>query len=231
MNELKPNPYLKAKLKKQLFDKTISWKHFPEYKIFDGGRRFVLRTMQDDPAEFERVAALWRENASYLFRGPYEFVLDPATYPQIFSKGPTFMMGKRYMFVIEFEDEITGAAVLNMDEKNMAIEWAPVIISKTCYSESLCEAVFSFIEQYLGQTGAEYVFALVPVFDRSMQSLLNKLGFKVRGVIPGLILAWAGNESYCRNSIVYMDKFYNDGQELAVEPKDLIPEATRVYNK
>ena len=119
----------------------------------------------------------------------------------------------------------------NMDEKNMAIEWAPVIISKTCYSESLCEAVFGFIEQFLAQTGAEYVFALVPVFDRSMQTLLKKLGFTVRGVIPGLILAWAGDESYCRNSIVYMDKFYHDGQKLAVEPKDLIPEAKAVYRK
>jgi len=229
MNELKPLPLFSTVKKKALDDRAISWKHIPQYKIFDAGNKYILRSMVDEETEFEHVAELWRENASYLFAGPYEFVLDSGTYPEIFKKGPTFMTGNWFMLVIEYEERIVGASLLNIDTKNMAIEWAPVIISKTCYSASLCEIVYGFIGQAIEQTGVEYVFALVPAFDRSMQTMLKKLKFSIRGVIPGLILAWAGDNSYCRNSIVYMDKFYNEGNAIAVPPSDLLPEAAACY--
>ncbi len=225
MNDLNPTPTLASHTKRPLNTRKIEWKRLPEYKIFEGGKRYILRSMEDRESEFEAVAKLWRNHASYLFGSPYEFVLDPDTYPTIFSTSDQFMQKDWFMEVIEHDEAIVGATLLNRDVKNMAIEWSPVIISKSCYSKSLCEAVYQFIEQSIEKAGAEYVFALVPSFERAMQELLLTLKFKIRGVIPGLLLTWASENSYCRTSIVYMDKFYNDGDTLVVPPNEVVPAA------
>jgi hypothetical protein len=228
INDLEPFKKYKDIEFRKLSDREISWKPFNPIRILGGD--YLIRMLKNDNRDFKKSAKLWRKSFAELYGGPYDFLLCPDEYVNIFGKGNKFLEGEWFLFVIEYENDLVGASLLHMNAKNMAIEWSLAAIDPSHRNKNLFRPIVEICDEITKNSGAEYACMYAATFHKISQNIAIEIGFTIRGVIPGFILAWNGDDMYYRHPIVFMDKFYNDGEKLSTRDMALSSQAKEVWD-
>jgi len=226
-SELKPFKTYKHIELRKLSDREISWKSFLPREILGGD--YLVRVLRDNDNEFKKSATLWQRGFSEIFGGPYDFLLYAEQYRKIFGEGKEFLKDEWFSFVVEYEDDLAGGVLLRMNRKNMSIEWSLATVDPLHRNKHLFRPIVEITDEITNSSGAEYAYIYSTTFHEFTQILAMERGFTIRGIMPGLILAWIKNDSYYRHPIVYMDKFYNGGGNVSTREMELVPQAKKLW--
>lgn len=213
---------------RKLSDRDIGWKTFSPRKI--RGDDYLVRPLRDDDNEFIKSATLWQRGFSEIYGGPYDFLLYPKKYRGIFGEKMQFLNGEWFSFIVEYEDNLVGGVLLHMNKKNMSVEWSLATIDPLHRHQHLFRPLVQITDEVTASSGAEYAYIYSATFHKYSQILALERGFTIRGIIPGYILSWITNDSYYRHPIVYMDKFYNGGENMSTREMDLVPPAKELWD-
>ena len=190
----------------------------------------LIVELKRDNEDFKKSAKLWRRSFPELYGGSYDFLLYPEQYEYIFGKGNRFLKHEWFLFVIENENDLVGASLLHMNPKNMSIEWSLAVVDSLHRNKNLFRPIVETCDDITKKSGAEYAFMYAATFHKISQKIAIDIGFTIRGVMPGFILAWMKNNMYYRHPIVYLDKFYNGGEKVSAMEMKLVPQANELWN-
>lgn len=183
--------------------------------------------------DLARVAELMRESYPELRGSALEFLHRPEGYRWLFDERPRRRGREGLCIVGEYADpgELTEALVLEMNRINLSVFLTALAIHPRHRRErAINKGLLFFCDEYLEACGIEYASAHVTTNHPVTQRVLFKLGYAIRGVLPGATLYWAGvGESYRRDSVVLMDKFFNGAERLVSPQMRLIPRAARLW--
>ncbi|HPZ08700.1 MAG TPA: hypothetical protein PL110_11340 [Candidatus Eremiobacteraeota bacterium] len=209
---------------------------WPDFEPVIPVKDYTLRLLRESSSDFSSYALFWREAYPALEGGVVDFILKPSTYPRLFGQGKTFMKGFYAAFV--FEDnknkKIFGGTLLFLDVANRNAQ-AVLLAVLPEYRNRYDTAKFlykyaEYYDKFVEASGVEYAWSGAVTSHKVTQKLLKHIGYKVRGIIPGMGIAAIDNTCYRRENNVYMDKFYNDGFKRTPQYMNLIPEAQRLWN-
>jgi hypothetical protein len=227
-SKLKPfRTYNGIELRK-LSDREISWKPFVPREILGG--HYIVRSLRDNDDEFINSATLWQRGFPEIYGGPYDFLLYPEKYRDIFGYGKDFLEGEWFSFVVEYDDDLVGSVLLHMDRKNMSIGWSLATVDPLHRHKHLFRPIVQITDEVTNNSGAEYAYIYGATFHEFSQILALENGFTIRGIIPGFILAWIKDDRYYRHPVVYMDKFYNGGEKMSTREMRLVPHAKELWD-
>lgn len=218
---------------RELSQRRAGWAPVPELlqEIPRGSHRF--RPLREEPLDLARVAELMRASYPALRGSTLEFLHQPEGYRWLFDERPRRRGREGLCIVGEYADrgELTGALVLEMNRINLSVFLTALAIHPQCRRErALNKGFLFFCDEYLAACGIEYASAHVTTNHPLTQRVLCKLGYAIRGIIPGATLYWAGvGEKYRRDSVVILDKFFNGAERLVSPQMSLIPGAARLW--
>jgi len=207
-------------------------------RVVCGGKRSV-RLLREDPDEWADYAAMWRESFPEITGSLLEFAMDSGTYPEVFGAGDEWM--KRIHLAVTLmdleEDRLFGGAafLLEPEERSaQAILMAvlPDYRNKVTTARTLY-ALYEGYDDLLTRTGVDYAWCLATARHRLTQQLFHRIGWTVRGVMPGMQRSYVGLGMHRRDAVVHMDKLYNRGPEIAERgtgKMELIPAAKKLWD-
>jgi len=214
-------------------DTLPQWPDFEPLMLSDN---YKLRLLKEDKVDFLNYAKMWKKSYPALYRGVANYILYPKNYLSLFGKGEDFM--KHYFFAFVFEDvrnsKIFGGCLLCLDRNNHSANAVLLgIIPSYRNKVTTARFLYKFVDIYdkfVEKSGVEYGWAGAITHHKISQKLLSHVGYKVKGIIPGISISSINNFYYRRDNYVYMDKFYNNGDKKYPEEMDLIPEARKIWD-
>lgn len=213
---------------KSLDDRKISWPNI-EKNILDN--KYRLRPLRED--EIDQIVDIYRVGFPELYGNTFHGIaLWSDSVSNLLRTGQGFMKGDWFVYVVEKIDEkkLVGAMLIRMDKGNMSIHWeSGVIHPEYRGTKGLFRSMCIFNDEVAKSSGAEYSSIIVATFHTISQILIKELGWTIRGVFPGFLLSWNHEDKYYRRTIVYFDKFFNNGEELVPKDIELIPEAEMIF--
>ncbi|MCX9073476.1 MAG: hypothetical protein OIN88_02300 [Candidatus Methanoperedens sp.] len=213
---------------KSLKEKKMSWPAMEKY-VLDG--KYRLRPLRED--EIDEIVEIYRTGYPELFGNThYEFVLWSETLIKVLNTENGFMEGDWFLNALENVDEkkLVGALLINMDKGNMSVHWQSGVIHPDYRgAKGLFMAMCEYNDEFCEKAGAEYGYMTANTFHIKTQIVLKELGWKIRGIFPGNVCMWNHKDEYYRHSVVFFDKFFNEGEKLVPKEIDLIPEAKKIY--
>ncbi len=218
---------------RELSQRKAAWAPIPEFLQETPGGTHHLRPLRDDPLDLARVAGLMQESYPELRGSALEFLHRPEGYRWLFDERPKRRGREGLCIVGEYVDrgELTEALVLQMDRINLSVFITALAIHPRYRRErAISKGLYFLCNEYLEACGIDYALAHVTTNHPVSQRVLFKLGYAIRGVLPGTILYWAGmGEKYRRDSMVIMDKFFNGAERLVSPQMRLTPRAARLW--
>lgn len=218
---------------RELSQRKAGWAPVPELPQETPGGTHRYRPLQDDPLDWARVAELMRTSYPELRGSGRESLHRPEGYRWLFDEGPRRRGQEGLCIVGEYADrgELTQALVLLMNRTNLSVSITALTVHPRYRRErAINKGLLFFCNEYLEECGIEYALAHVTTNHPVTQRVLFKLGYAIRGVLPGAALYWAGvGERYRRDNVVIMDKLFNGAERLVPPQMSLIPRATRLW--
>lgn len=213
---------------KSLKERKISWPII-EKNVLDNTYR--LRPLRED--EIDIIVEIYRVGFPELYGNTYHGVaLWPDSISNLLRTEQGFMKGDWFVYVAEKIDEkkLVGVMLIRIDKGNMSIHWESGVIHPDYRGiKGLFRSMCVFNDEISENAGAEYSNVIIATFHPISQVLLKELGWKIRGIFPGFLLSWNHEDKYFRRSIVYFDKFFNNGKELVPKDIELIPDAEKIF--
>ena len=213
-------------------DPLPSW---PEFTPVKPVNNYTLRLLREDPKDFIAFSRCWHDAYPELYGGIMNDILHPEYYHRLFGHRETFLKGYYSAFVFEdnMSDTIFGGSLTFLDFTNRAAQAVLLAVSPS-YRHTYDVGRFLYLysehfDRFLEATGIEYAWSAVVANHRVTQKMLKHIGYKVRGVVPGMGISAINTVHYRRDNYVYMDKFYNQGLKRVPEKMDLIGEARKIF--
>lgn len=213
-------------------DPLPSW---PEFTPVKPVNNYTLRLLREDPKDFIAFSRCWRDAYPELYGGIMNDILHPEYYHRLFGHRETFLKGYYSAFVFEdnMSDTIFGGSLTFLDFTNRAAQAVLLAVSPS-YRHTYDVGRFLYLysehfDRFLEATGIEYAWSAVVANHRVTQKMLKHIGYKVRGVVPGMGISAINTVHYRRDNYVYMDRFYNQGLKRVPEKMDLIGEAEKIW--
>jgi hypothetical protein len=214
-------------------DPPPAWAEWDESVICDGTR--TVRPLREDEQEWLAYAAMWRESYPEIRGSTTEYVLDAARYPEVFGEGETWMKGRHLaVALVDLEADLPfgGAAfVLEPEERSAQAVLMGVLpgYRRQIRTARTLQLLFEGYDDVLERSGVDYGWCLATARHRMTQQLFHRVGWTVRGVIPGMQRSYVGLGMHRRDAVVFMDKLYNRGPAISKPPAELIPSARRIW--
>ena len=212
---------------KSMTEKKLVWPKIDKKYILEN--KYVLRPIEED--EIEEIVQVYREGLPEVY-GNYEF--DSILWSDRLSKelqnDKGFMKGDVLSIVAEKLDDqkLVGSVMIKMSHENMSIYLEHGVVRPGYRGQKIFKELCTYCDKIIENTGTEYASALAVTFHSATQKVLESLGWNTRGIFPGAIAIWNHEDKYYRHSLVYFDKFYNDGEELVPKDMELTPKITSV---
>lgn len=218
MSKYRPFKIYKTLEMRKLSERNACWKEFGPR---DAGE-FIIRELRDDQKEFRDTAETFREGFPELYGSLYDFLLYEEKYHDFLGKGTNFLRDEGYMMVAEDKKnkEIASALYLHLFKKNLSVELSAGVVRPRYRRASVFRKILKLADEAVTASGVEYAYGYAATFHPVSQKMLRELGFIDRGIIPGFLLVWMGDDRYYRHPTVFLDKFYNGGEK--VTPTELI---------
>ena len=214
-------------------DPLTAWPDFAPLKLIND--KYTLRLLREDVKDFLSFSRFWLESYPDLYGGIINDILYPEYYRRLFGQRETFLKGFYSAFVFEdnMAGKIFGGSLTFMDFTNRTAQAVIMAVSPSYrHKYDIGKFLYLYAEHYdrfLEASGVEYAWVAAVAKHRVTQKLLKHIGYKVRGVIPGMGIASINKVHYRRENYVYMDKFYNQGSKRIPLKMDLIPEARKIF--
>ncbi len=198
---------LESQETRKLEDRILDWKDFEEDIVDKQGQTYQMHFLDfDDSEKVEQTAALYRQGFPELFGGVYQGLLFPSKYSEVDEQ--------MKIFVLEKDDTIIAAMAVTPCEQNMSVEYSAGVTHPGFRRRGLGRKFREVIDHLIEQSGCEFSVNYCATFHTATQRIFEGLGFTQVGVIPGLMLANAGEGKYARDSAMMYVKLYNDAEKL-----------------
>ncbi|HEY9765023.1 MAG TPA: hypothetical protein V6C82_01605 [Chroococcales cyanobacterium] len=194
------------------------------------GTELVIRPIIEK--DFDVVSGLYRKMVPELVGTKFDWIYDIEGIKS--HVGINLTLGKmdRFIYVVEsvVEKEIVGMVLLTLDRLNLSIEMNLVTLKPEFRSIETLRSLYLFIDTMIVKSGVEYGTVTVFTTDLYAPELIEDLGWKVRGVFPGMLLVHHKNDLYYRIHGTVLDKFFGKGIERMIPEIKLTQKGKEILN-
>lgn len=199
----------------------IDWLPYDNYQ-YD---KFVLREIKNEKQDLIETALVFREGFQVIKGSEFDILFDPdGVQAMAGGNNENFNRGENKIFVIESTDQkkIVSCFILRMMKRMRNVEWL-VVVSNDKKNPRITLKFAKSLDEYIGRCGVEMAFAWTNVIHIVTQLGLFKMGYKFRGIAPGMYRIWAGENNFRRTIELFAQKFYNGADKMITKDIKLLP--------
>lgn len=221
---------------KTLHHSPITWPN-EELNFEHGNSHFLIRPLKENDIKY--VLEIYRNHCSYFYLSTCQRYLEEEFYHQSCAKIDNWKNDKINkdffcaVIIDKSKEKIIGASLSKKEPHDLVIRHSAVAMNPEYRGHSLATPFMNYLDKVFSKSGTDYVFGLVTAMHQAPQMIMKKAGFKMGGIVPGIMRRTFDGENYYRDNSILMYKFYNDAEDYCIPTKemDIAPEIMEDFMK
>lgn len=207
----------------------IDWADFEEKKVLDD--KYLIRVARNEDKELEDCAEVFRTGFPVIKDTEFDILFQAIGFRWLMGMDENFNKGEYLMLVAErlSDNKIMGSLIIRIWKKQRNAELVVISIHSDNQGTGLGKELCKSYEKLLIASGIEMGFVWASAEHSATQKLMQRLGYTIRGVIPGWYRIWSGENNYKRTIEVFLQKFYGGAEKMCTQKElDLLSDAEKL---
>lgn len=179
------------------------------------GRSFTIEPIHS--RDIDGIARLYRDHYPHLWGSSRQCFFDPSYYEKEVALAESWsrhcVERDTFMGKIQADDgELVFAFSVRKHPLNRSAQLLAMVLKPEHRGGFLGSRLGGYLDELIRSSGADYAFAQVAGRELLVQKLALRAGYKVGGVMPASVPRSYDGETYFRDVLVYMYRFYNGSE-------------------